>query len=79
MATRKLHEIAYEINLTWHNMYFGAKPYVRAMSKLNSMQDMYHQDTAKSVVLYFLANANTWRGEDARRIKAELKKMAGVK
>jgi hypothetical protein len=31
------------------------------------------------MVLYFLANATTWRGEDAKRIKAELKKLAGVK
>jgi hypothetical protein len=36
-------------------------------------------DSAKSIVLYFLANANTWRGEKARAIKVELKKIAGVK
>lgn len=33
----------------------------------------------RSIVLYFLSNATTWRGDDARRIKAELKKLAGVK
>jgi hypothetical protein len=30
-------------------------------------------DDAKSIVSYFLCNATTWRGEDARRIKKELK------
>jgi hypothetical protein len=28
------------------------------------------------VVLYFLSNARTWKGEVAKRVKAELKKMA---
>jgi len=27
------------------------------------------------IVRYFLSNATTWRGETARRIKAELKQM----
>jgi hypothetical protein len=29
--------------------------------------------------LYFLSNASSWRGEKAKAIKAELKKIAGVK
>jgi hypothetical protein len=36
-------------------------------------------DTGKSIVLYFLSNAGTWRGETAKRVKAELKKMVGLK
>ena len=32
-------------------------------------------NSAESVVQYFLANAGTWRGDDAKRIKAELKSM----
>jgi hypothetical protein len=46
---------------------------------LTNITDNYGQDSGKSMVLYFLANATTWRGEDAKRIKAELKKLAGVK
>jgi hypothetical protein len=42
---------------------------------LDSITDNYGADSAKSVVLYFLSNANTWRGEHAKRIKAELKGM----
>ena len=49
------------------------------MRDLETIDDNYINDSGKSVVLYFLANASTWRGEDAKRIKAELKKMAGAK
>jgi hypothetical protein len=49
------------------------------MHSLDSIDEDYGADTGKSIVLYFLANAATWRGEDARRLKAELKQIAGVK
>ena len=42
---------------------------------LEKITDNYYLDSAESVVRYFLANAGTWRGEVARRIKAELKEM----
>lgn len=77
--TRSLAAIASDIKKCWPNMFFGAVPYHRAMYSLSSIDDNYGHDSAKSVVLYFLSNASTWRGEDARRIKAELKKIAGVK
>lgn len=72
---RPLHAIAAEIRSFWPNVYFGAVPYLEAMEQLNSIDDMFFCDTAKSVVRYFLSNATTWRGETARRIKAELKSM----
>ena len=75
-TTRTLSEIAREIRKDWSKVYFGAVPYLDAMSTLNSIDDNYMFDSAKSVVLYFLANAGTWRGEVARRVKAELKAMA---
>lgn len=76
---RPLHVIAREIRQTWPNVWFGAKPYLDAMSSLNSINDDYGLDSGKSIVLYFLSNARTWKGEDAKRIKAELKRMAGLK
>jgi hypothetical protein len=76
---RSLSAIAREIRKTWPKVYFGAVPYLDAMSTLNSINDDYICDSGKSVVLYFLSNATTWRGDDARRIKAELKKLAGIK
>lgn len=70
---RPLHEIAREIKKTWPRPYFGAVPYLNAMQCLSSANDSYGMDDAKSIVTYFLCNASTWRGEDARRIKKELK------
>ncbi|MBN2263931.1 MAG: hypothetical protein JW735_13510 [Prolixibacteraceae bacterium] len=82
--TRPLYEIAAEIRKDWRatskngKIYFGAVPYINAMSSLNSINDRYIMDSAKEIVLRFLSNAGTWRGETAKRVKAELKKMAGI-
>jgi hypothetical protein len=74
-TTRPLYEVAEEIRKDWKNIYFGAKPYLDAMSCLESINDNYGWDSGKSIVLYFLANASSWRGEVARRIKKELNTM----
>jgi len=74
--TRPIHEIATEIKKDWGaKVYFGAKPYLDAMQTLNSIDENYIEDSACSVVNYFLANATTWRGEVARRVKKELNDM----
>jgi hypothetical protein len=73
MEQRPLYAIAREIYKTWKNVNYAAKPYLEAMASLNSINDTYIMDSAKSIVLYFLGNATSWRGDDARRIKAELK------
>lgn len=72
---RPLYEIGAEIKKDWTKVYFGAKPYLDAMMCLNSINDNYGFDSGKSIVLYFLGNAGTWRGETAKRIKAELRAM----
>lgn len=72
---RPLSAIAAEIREDWTRPYFGAVPYLSAMAELDSVRDAYYADSAASVVRYFLANAQTWRGEKARAIKAELKAM----
>jgi len=74
-----LYTIAKEIRKDWQKMYFGAVPYYEAMTELNSIKDKYYSDTAVSVVLYFLANAQTWKGEVAKRIKLELNAMCKAK
>lgn len=76
---RPLNVIAREIKKDWQKMYFGAVPYWEAMTTLNSIKDNYGMDSGKSIVLYFLSNASGWRGEVAKRVKAELKSMAGMK
>lgn len=72
---REVSEIALEIRADWTKPYFGAVPYLNAMITLGSIEDHYYADSARSIVRYFLANAGTWRGETARRIKAELRGM----
>lgn len=72
---RPLYEIAREIRKAWAKVSPYAEPYLEAMESLDSINDNYYLDSGKSIVLYFLSNASTWRGEDARRIKAELKEM----
>jgi len=76
---RPLHVIAREISADWTRPYFGAVPYIRAMRELGDISEDYGQDSARSIVLYFLANAGTWRGDTAKRVKRELKDLAGVK
>ena len=74
--SRELFEIAQEIKSDWGaKVNYGAVPYLDAMTQLRTIDGMYYDDTADSVVRYFLCNANTWRGEVARRVKKELNKM----
>lgn len=72
---RELWEIAREIRKDWKNVNYAAKPYLAAMESLCSINERYEQDDAKGIVLYFLSNASSWRGETAKRVKAELKQM----
>lgn len=77
--SRPLFAIAHDIDTNWSSIGKGvspyARPYLNAMYTLDSIDGMYYYDTADSVVRYFLANANGWRGETAKAIKAELKAM----
>lgn len=75
MAQRSLSTIAVDITRTWTNVSLHAKPYLRAMRELDTLQDSYGADSARNIVAYFLSNAAGWRGEDARRIKKELNDM----
>lgn len=74
---RLLCAIAEDIEENWANVNYAAKPYLAAMHRLNHITDRFHEDDAETVVLYFLSNAKGWRGEESRRIKAELKAMLG--
>lgn len=78
-SVRPLYVIAAEIKRLWRPVWFGAVPYLEAMGTLTSINDSYGLDSAKSIVVYFLANAAQFKGEDARRIKAELKAICKSK
>ena len=74
---RTFREIALEIKQKWTEISPYAYPYLDAMLDIDSTDKNapYYYDSAESVVLYFLENAQGFCGEDARRIKAELKSM----
>lgn len=66
-ATKKVPDIFSPGRMTHGN---AAGPYLEAM-----LTGDYGIDNPKHAILYFLSNAAAWRGETARRIKAELKEM----
>jgi hypothetical protein len=74
---RKINEIAAEIRRDWKKVNFAAVPHLEAMEELatSDINAPYYSDTAKDMVIYFLANATSWRGDTARRVKAELSGM----
>ena len=73
--TRPIYDIAKEIRNDWKKVNYAAAPYLDAMRQLDEITDNYYCDSGKSIVLYFLSNASSWRGETARRIKKELKAL----
>lgn len=80
ITPRSLETIAREIESDWSTKGKGvspyAAPYLDAMKSMIVITDNYFQDSGVSIVLYFLANAQSWRGDTARRVKAELNAMA---
>ena len=72
---RTISVIASEIDSDWKKVNYAARPYLDAMYSLNNISDSYYLDSGEGVVLRFLANAGTWRGETAKRVKLELKAM----
>ncbi len=77
---RNLSTIAIEIKKDWGTkINYAAKPYLDVMLCLNNVTDKYGMDNGKTIVLYFLSNAGSWRGDKAKEIKKELKQMVGLK
>ena len=77
LAMRALNEIAREIHgeCSTKDWYVYAEAYVTPMMSLESLSDRYYEDSAESIVMYALANLTSWRGDTARRVKAELNGM----
>ena len=73
--SRPLYQIAADIRADWKKVNFAAEPYLEAMESLDKITDHYYADSAKTIVLYFLSNAGSWRGNVAKSVKAELKGM----
>ena len=76
---RSVSAIAYDIKRAWPKINYAAAPYLDAMTRLQSVNDPYYQDSGRSVINYFLANASGFRGDAAKALKAELKNLLGGK
>lgn len=61
-------------NLRGKGVNFAAVPYLTAMLTLGTVDDVYGLDSGRSVIVYFLSNASSYRGGLARAAKAELKR-----
>ena len=79
MDHRPLYLIARDITEAWPKINYAAKPYLEAMRDLSSINDKYGYDDARSIVLYFLSNAASFRGDNAKTLKLELKSIVGIK
>jgi len=71
----KISEIAQIIRKDWAKVNYAAEPYLDAMESLDKITDSYFADSGRSIVTYFLCNANSWKGENAREIKKYLNKI----
>lgn len=80
VGPRSVATIARAIRAEWGaKVNYAAKPYLDAMLSLDGPGDMYGADSAKSIVVYFLSNASSFRGEKAKALKAELKSIFNIK
>lgn len=75
---RPIHEIAADITRLW-KVPTKVKQYVEIMQKFDHIDQYYSQTSARLIVIDFLSNSHGWHGENARKIKAELRKMAQLK
>lgn len=70
---RPIYQIAADILRTWPKVHYTARPYLDAMRCLATKHDKYGYDDAEGIVLRFLTNAGSFRGEEAKKLKAELR------
>ncbi|XBA13382.1 hypothetical protein SEA_XENIA2_54 [Gordonia phage Xenia2] len=75
---RPLRLVAREILQLWKEKrpsqatFAYAMPYIEAMLFMDKPSDSYGMESGDMIVAYLQNNLRNWRGEDARRIKAEL-------
>lgn len=57
----------------WSKPDVAAKPYIEALQGA-SPDGMYGVERSRDHAAYFLSNASSWRGDEARQVKAELRR-----
>lgn len=73
MQHRSLSDIAAEIAADWTARHGAAQPFIDAMRELRTADQRSGIETGSDMIQGFLINAQTWRGDVARRVKLELK------
>ena len=73
LENKSIAELAAIIRKDWQKVNFAAKPYLSAMDCMSDINHSFGFDSGKSIVLYFLSNASSWRGDVAKAVKLELK------
>ena len=75
---RPLHEVAKEILQDWKNPSAPAIDSLQAMHRMDQVTEEYYADSGLDVVTYALCRFQGWRGEVARKVKAELKEIEKI-
>ena len=75
---RSLSQIALDIKKDWGVVDKKAEQYLNVMRTLKSIDDKHGFDSGKLIVVQFLFNAQSWRGEVAKATKIELRKRCGL-
>jgi peptidoglycan hydrolase-like protein with peptidoglycan-binding domain len=74
LNTLDISQLAAIADEDWVQVSPHARPYLDAMKSLSSTSQAYGADRGSDIVMYFLSNATGWRGDIARKVKAELKR-----
>lgn len=68
-------EFGNEIKINWEFPSGYAIPYIDALCRLGDWNSHYVHEHAFGIAARFLVNASTWKGDVAKRVKSELKKI----
>lgn len=83
MSHRPIYEIAADIRADYadagKSVHYSAKPYVDAMMYLDTVNDSYFEDSARTVLTYAVSNLSSWRGPVARAVKQEIRDILSRK
>lgn len=78
MNHRSLRAIAGEIKAVWPGRPASATYYMYEMGHVDSVDCRRYEHDGRHIVRQFLLYSCGWIGEDAMRIRCELKKMIGI-
>ena len=78
LERKTLSELSNIIRRNWDKVWYGAEPYLEAMSRIKGMEDFVGHDSGFLIVRYFLSNARYWKGDVAAAVKVELNRRLGT-